>query len=87
MLRDMAKVTVKPLSIIWKIMVTGGESWKWEKGKAPPPFKGQKGASRETDCPPSPEGIEKMMEQLMLQVVASFREGKQVTGISQHGFM
>ena len=29
---------------------------------------------------------EKMMEQLMLEAVASLMKGKEVTGISQHGF-
>lgn len=86
-LRDAANVAVRAPSIIWKIMVIGGGSWKWEKGKNPTHLQeGQEGASREKQTGQPPSVPEKMMEQLMLEVAASLVKDKEVTGNSQHGF-
>ncbi|PKU49487.1 rna-directed dna polymerase from mobile element jockey-like [Limosa lapponica baueri] len=87
-LRELADVIVKPLSIIFeKSWRTGEVPEDWRKVNVTPVFKKGKNKDPGNYRPISPISIPgKVMEQLILDVISKHLELEKVIGSGQHGF-
>ncbi|GAB0187639.1 mitochondrial enolase superfamily member 1 [Grus japonensis] len=87
-LRELAGITAKPLSIIFeRSWRTGEVSEDWRKANATPAFKKSRKEDPGNYRPVSLTSIPgKVMEQLILGVTNKHVEEKKVTGSGQHGF-
>jgi len=86
-LRELADVVAKPLSIIFKRLWRMEMPEDWRKASVTPVFKKRKQDPGNYRLVSLTSVLEKVMEQLILDVISKQVEEKKVIRSSQHGFM